>query len=98
MPSPTMATRRPEARRSRIAAYFSVRPRDRCIRTCAKDRTAHVDVHVVDIAVPASTSHARHAIPTAIASRGFRLTGPRRAVVDVLVDRGAPVSPKYAPD
>ena len=37
-------------------------------------------------------SHARHAIPTAIASKGFRLTGPRRAVVDALVDRAAPMS------
>ena len=39
-----------------------------------------------------TASHARHAIPTAIASRGFRLTGPRKAVVDVLVDRGVPMS------
>jgi len=39
-----------------------------------------------------TVSHARHAIPTAIASKGFRLTGPRRAVVDALVDRAAPMS------
>jgi Fur family transcriptional regulator, ferric uptake regulator len=39
-----------------------------------------------------TAAHARHAIPTAIASKGFRLTGPRRAVVDVLVDHAAPMS------
>jgi Fur family ferric uptake transcriptional regulator len=39
-----------------------------------------------------TVSHARHAIPTAIASKGFRLTGPRRAVVDALVDHAAPMS------
>lgn len=32
--------------------------------------------------MPVSAVDARHAIPTAIASKGFRLTGPRRAVVD----------------
>lgn len=42
--------------------------------------------------MPAVIAHARHAIPTAIASRGFRLTGPRRAVVEVLVDCAAPMS------
>ena len=39
-----------------------------------------------------TAAHARHAIPTAIASKGFRLTGPRRAVVDALVDHAAPMS------
>jgi Fur family transcriptional regulator, ferric uptake regulator len=42
--------------------------------------------------MPTVTAHARHAIPTAMASRGFRLTGPRRAVVDALVDHAAPMS------
>jgi Fur family transcriptional regulator, ferric uptake regulator len=42
--------------------------------------------------MPVTVSHARHAIPTAIASKGFRLTGPRRAVVDALVDHAAPMS------
>jgi Fur family ferric uptake transcriptional regulator len=40
----------------------------------------------------AVASHARHAIPTVIASKGFRLTGPRRAVVDALVDHTTPMS------
>lgn len=42
--------------------------------------------------MPATAAHARHAIPTAIASKGFRLTGPRRAVVDALVNHAAPMS------
>jgi Fe2+ or Zn2+ uptake regulation protein len=42
--------------------------------------------------MPVTAAHARHAIPTAIASKGFRLTGPRRAVVDALVDHAAPMS------
>jgi Fe2+ or Zn2+ uptake regulation protein len=42
--------------------------------------------------MPVTAAHARHAIPTAIASKGFRLTGPRRAVVDALVDHVAPMS------
>jgi Fur family transcriptional regulator, ferric uptake regulator len=42
--------------------------------------------------MPSTAAHARHAIPTAIANKGFRLTGPRRAVVDVLVDHAAPMS------
>jgi Fur family ferric uptake transcriptional regulator len=42
--------------------------------------------------MPSTSAHARHAIPTAIASKGFRLTGPRRAVVDTLVDAAAPMS------
>lgn len=44
------------------------------------------------VAVPAPASHARHAIPTAMASRGLRLTGPRQAVVEALVDHAAPMS------
>lgn len=41
----------------------------------------------------ASTSRdARSAIPRLIASQGFRLTGPRRAVVDVLVKESAPLT------
>ena len=42
--------------------------------------------------MPVTAAHARHAIPTAIASKGFRLTGPRRAVVDALVHHAAPMS------
>jgi Fur family transcriptional regulator, ferric uptake regulator len=42
--------------------------------------------------MPVTLAHARHVIPTAIANQGFRLTGPRRAVVDVLVDHAAPMS------
>jgi Fe2+ or Zn2+ uptake regulation protein len=42
--------------------------------------------------MPVTASHARHAIPTAIASKGFRLTGPRRAVVDAMIDHAAPMS------
>lgn len=42
--------------------------------------------------MPVTAAHARHAIPTAITSKGFRLTGPRRAVVDALVDHAAPMS------
>jgi Fur family ferric uptake transcriptional regulator len=42
--------------------------------------------------MPARAAHARHAIPTAMASRGLRLTGPRQAVVDVLVEQAAPLS------
>ncbi len=42
--------------------------------------------------MPVTAAHARHAIPTAIASKGFRLTGPRRAVVDALVNHAAPMS------
>jgi Fur family ferric uptake transcriptional regulator len=34
----------------------------------------------------------RTAIPTLLADRGFRLTAPRRAVVNVLVDEGKPLS------
>jgi Fur family ferric uptake transcriptional regulator len=42
--------------------------------------------------VPIRSAHARHAIPTAMASQGLRLTGPRQAVVEALVDHGAPMS------
>lgn len=42
--------------------------------------------------MPVTAAHARHAIPTAIASKGFRLTGPRRAVVHALVNHAAPMS------
>jgi len=42
--------------------------------------------------MPLTAAHARQAIPTAIASKGFRLTGPRRAVVDALVDHAAPMT------
>jgi Fur family ferric uptake transcriptional regulator len=44
------------------------------------------------LSVPAPASHARHAIPTAMARRGLRLTGPRQAVVEALVDHAAPMS------
>jgi Fur family ferric uptake transcriptional regulator len=42
--------------------------------------------------MPARAAHARHAISTAMASRGLRLTGPRQALVDVLVEGAAPMS------
>ena len=42
--------------------------------------------------MPVTAAHARRAIPTAIASKGFRLTGHRRAVVDAMVDHAAPMS------
>jgi len=37
-------------------------------------------------------TRARHTIPDEIARHGFRLTGPRRAVVDALVAHAAPMS------
>jgi len=37
-------------------------------------------------------TRARHTIPDEIARHGFRLTGPRRAIVDVLVAQAAPLS------
>jgi Fur family transcriptional regulator, ferric uptake regulator len=40
----------------------------------------------------ATSPDPRHAIPTALARKGFRLTGPRRAVLDVLVAQAAPLS------
>jgi Fur family ferric uptake transcriptional regulator len=42
--------------------------------------------------MPVTAAHPRHAIPTAIASRGFRLTGPRRAVVDIVVRHPGPLT------
>ncbi|MGH7335142.1 MAG: Fur family transcriptional regulator [Candidatus Rokuibacteriota bacterium] len=41
---------------------------------------------------PTGFTRARHTIPDAIARYGFRFTGPRRAVVDVLVAQAAPMS------
>lgn len=41
---------------------------------------------------PAGVTRAGHTIPDEIARHGFRLTGPRRAVVDVLVEHAAPMS------
>jgi Fur family ferric uptake transcriptional regulator len=40
----------------------------------------------------AVTAHARQAIPSVIASKGLRLTGSRRAVIDALVDHAGPMS------
>ena len=40
----------------------------------------------------ASASDPRRDIPTALARQGFRLTGPRRAVLNVLVSQAAPLS------
>jgi Fe2+ or Zn2+ uptake regulation protein len=41
---------------------------------------------------PPAASELRAALPSALASRGLRLTGPRRAVLDVLVERPGPLS------
>jgi Fur family ferric uptake transcriptional regulator len=41
---------------------------------------------------PTGARGARHTIPDEIARHGFRLTGPRRAVVDVLVAHASPMS------
>lgn len=41
---------------------------------------------------PTGVTRARHTIPDEIARHGFRLTGPRRAVVDVLVAHAVPLS------
>jgi Fur family transcriptional regulator, ferric uptake regulator len=39
-----------------------------------------------------SSSIDARAIPDVLASKGLRLTAPRRAVIDVLVERGAPLT------
>ena len=43
-------------------------------------------------AEPTGVIRARRTIPDEIARRGFRLTGPRRAVADVVVDHATPMS------
>jgi len=44
------------------------------------------------LSASAGAARARRTIPDEIARRGFRITGPRRAVVDVLVQQAAPMA------